>query len=195
MRKEKNITPDDISQWIGGEEPLSDRDVSATENALNRLAEAGALQPDQGMRAAILGKMALLNKQNKQKQSFTLDNLPMLSADSNWLEWKEAVAGIEPEEDFENIYMHPLEVNDKYELYILWVKNYVDEEVHHDVLESFVIIEGSCECLITDAAGNTRTVRMREGDHIEMVLGENHDITVTSGKTAKAILQWVKLAA
>lgn len=195
MKKNRDITNDDIRQWMDDDNPPSREDVLATGEALNGLAEAYSVMPEDGVRAAILAKMATLNRQKKEQQKISLDNLPMLTAESNWLEWKEAVKDIEPEEDFENIYMHPLETNDKYELYILWVKNYVDEEVHHDVIESFTLLEGSCECLITDKNGVKRTVRMREGDHLEMILGEDHDISVTSGNMAKAILQWVKLAA
>lgn len=195
MKSNRDITNDDIRRWISDDNPPSHEDVLATGEALNGLANEYAVKPEDSVRAAILGKMATLNRQKKEQQKISLDNLPMLTAGSNWLEWKEAVKDIEPEEDFENIYMHPLEINDKYELYILWVKNYVDEEVHHDVIESFTLLEGSCECLITDKNGTKRTVRMREGDHLEMVLGEDHDISVTSGNMAKAILQWVKLAA
>jgi mannose-6-phosphate isomerase-like protein (cupin superfamily) len=75
------------------------------------------------------------------------------------------------------------------------VKEMVDEEVHYDILESFVLLEGSCECHITNEKGETRIVRMGQGDYISMKLGETHDIVITSSKPAKAILEWRKLAA
>ncbi|MBK8504236.1 MAG: cupin domain-containing protein [Saprospiraceae bacterium] len=64
--------------------------------------------------------------------------------------------------------------------------------MHHKVIESFLILEGTCECHITSEGGSTRTIRMRVGDFITMPLGETHDIWVTSGEPTKAILQWLK---
>ena len=121
------------------------------------------------------------------------DNLPLLTSSSNWLEWKEVAEGIAPPEDYENIHLHTLESSENRELFIAWVKEYVPEEVHYDLLESFLILEGSCKCYITGEAGHTRTVRLGPGDFIAMQTGETHDIRITSEQPAKAILQWVKL--
>lgn len=119
----------------------------------------------------------------------------MLEETANWLDWQEATQGISPPEFFENIYLHPLESSEKRELFVIWVKEFVETEVHHDLLESFLILEGACECHITDEKGNTRIVRMGQGDFITMQLGETHDIRITSPEPAKAILQWKKLVA
>ncbi len=114
---------------------------------------------------------------------------------ANWLEWQAVLEGIEPPAEFDNIHLHTLESNDKRELFVAWVKEMVDEEVHHDILESFMLLEGSCECHITNEKGGTRIVRMSQGDFISMKLGETHDIVITSLKPAKAILEWRKVAA
>jgi hypothetical protein len=45
--------------------------------------------------------------------------------------------------------MHTLEENEERELFVAWVKEFIPEEVHTDVLESFLILEGSCTCYIT----------------------------------------------
>ena len=34
--------------------------------------------------------------------------------------------------------------------FVRFCRNIVEEEVHHDLLESFLILEGSCECHITN---------------------------------------------
>lgn len=147
------------------------------------------------MRKKILDKISTLAAQNYQYNPLEINNLPHLNECANWLDWEEAVQGIEPPADFENIHLHPLESNEKRELFVAWVKEFVEEEVHHDLLESFLILEGSCECHITDERGNARIVRLGQGDYIRMELGETHDLHITSLRPTKAILQWEKVAA
>jgi mannose-6-phosphate isomerase-like protein (cupin superfamily) len=170
-------------------------DVEQTEAALLAFAELHAVKPPLSMRDKILGNLLKLKSLEDNRQPFTLDNLPLLTPDANWLDWEAAVKGIEPAPDFEGVYMHLLENNEKRELNLAWVQYEVPEEVHHDVLESFILLEGTCECHIFEENGHCRVVKMRTGDYISFKIGEVHDIQITSAKPAKAILQWLKIAA
>ena len=170
-------------------------DLVKTEAALLSFVALHTTKPPLSMRGKILDNLQKLQKLKENRQPFTLENLPLLTSDSNWLDWEAAVAGIEPAHDFEDIHLHLLEDNDQRELHILWVKQEVPEEVHHDVLESFTLLDGSCECHISNEKGEVRIVKMYAGDHIAFKLGETHDVYVTSATPAKAILQWLKLAA
>lgn len=197
MKKKYDISKDTFREWLteNPNTPLNSEDIHQAENDLLAFAAAHSLTPPINLRNQILDKINTLNMQRKQRQQLRLDNLPLLDETSNWLDWQEVTEGIAPPEDFENIHLHSLESNDKRELFVAWVKEFVEEEVHHDLLESFLILEGSCECHITDDAGNFRVVRMGQGDFITMQIGEMHDIQITSLEPAKAILQWKKLAA
>ena len=196
MKKKYDITKDDINNWLSNEAEEAPVELTdQSEEALIAYAKAHSLTPPSHLREKILGKMKLLKRQGKQPRRYDINNLPFLDKNSNWLEWEETVKEIEPPDDFENAHLHPLESNDKRELFIAWVKEYIEEEVHHDLLESFLLLEGTCECHITDEKGQARVVRMGQGDFITMQLGETHDIVITSKKPAKAILQWAKLAA
>ena len=177
-----------------GKSPLHN-ELAQTEDALINFAKAHSKTPPEALREKLLGKIAALKAQKNNHQRFDLNNLPPINPSSNWLQWEATIAGISPPDDFENIHLHPLESNEKRELFVAWVKEYVEEEVHFDLLESFLILDGTCECHITDEKGKTRVVRMCQGDFITMQLGETHDIIVTSSKPAKAILEWKKLAA
>ncbi len=173
----------------------SKTDVSDTEDALLAFAQSVAKTPPLGLKDKILAKINALNAQAENRTRFSLHNLPLLTPQSNWLDWQEAVKNIVPEEDFENIYLHNLESNDTRDLFVAWVKEFIPEEVHYDLLESFILLEGTCECFITGEDGSNHVVRMQAGDFIEMKLGETHDIKITSPEPAKAILQWLKIAA
>lgn len=196
MKKKYDITQDEIREWLAGDPagPPSAEAVEQSEEALLAFAESHAIPPPASLRDKILEKLQEANAEKKQRQKLQLSQLPLLDQSSNWLDWQEVTEGIAPPEDYENIHLHTLESTEERELFIAWVKEFVPEEVHYDLLESFLILEGACECFVTDNSGHTRTVRLGPGGFIAMKTGESHDIRIISPQPAKAILQWVKLA-
>lgn len=197
LKKKYDIALDELKDLLSDREGYvpSAEEINETEEALLRYAKAHAKAPPATLRNKILGKITALQARSANHQKLDLGNLPMLDETSSWPDWEEAVQGIEPPGEFENIHLHSLESSEKRDLFVAWVKQEVPEEVHHDILESFLILEGSCECHITDEKGSTRIVRMGQGDFITMQVGETHDIVITSLKPVKAILQWRKIAA
>lgn len=197
MKKQEDIRKDQIRHWLttdDGQLP-GEAEVADTEEALLRFAEAHAQVPPPLLRDHILQKITTLNQQKKERQALDLQQLPLLEAASNWLDWQAAVAGITPPDDFSDLHLHELESNDQRDLFVIWAREIVEEEIHEDLLESFLILEGACECHITDTAGNTRIVHLRSGDFLTLPLGETHDLRITSLQPAKAILQRLKLTA
>lgn len=171
------------------------KDIEQSEDTLIAYARIHAVAPPLSMRDKILGKIQKISDQQVNRHSFTLENAPLLTPESNWLDWVEAVKGINPPNDFEDVHLHTFRNDNVAEMHLAWVIEEVPEEVHHDVLESFILLEGTCECHILNEDGSQRTVRMREGDYISFKIGEVHDIQITSSVPAKAILQWLKIAA
>ena len=170
--------------------------VEKTEEDLLAFAQAHAITPAPDLRERILGNIARLIQQQQDAAPIDIHHPPLLTPEDNWLSWQNASAHILPPDDLENIHLHPIRSDDTVDIFVAFVRELVPEEVHHDVLESFLLLEGSCECVITDQAGHTRRVHMREGDYMAFALGEVHDIHITSAFTpAKAILQWLKVAA
>ncbi|MEO6132012.1 MAG: hypothetical protein ABIQ02_09190 [Saprospiraceae bacterium] len=195
MKKSTNIFKADIAKWLEGESSMTDQEIQQSEEAILRFAAAHAMAPGNGMKEKIMEKIKALNSFQNNRQELKLDHLPLLDASSNWLDWQEVVKEISLPAEFDGIHLHMLENSDERELYVAWVKEYIEEEVHTDIIESFVLLEGTCECRIADANGNARIVRMGVGDFITMLPGETHDVTITSLEPAKAILQWMKLSA
>jgi hypothetical protein len=174
---------------------LKGKTTGQIDDAITEDATQNAIQPSLNTRSKILAKLEKLNEQARNRQPFTLENPPILDTNSNWLDWEAAVLGIEPPAEFDNIHLHPLESNDTRDLFLAFVKDMVPEEVHHDVIERIMLIDGTCECHIWTEVGDKSLVRMQAGDIIELKLGEIHDIYITSAQPAKAILQWLKVAA
>jgi mannose-6-phosphate isomerase-like protein (cupin superfamily) len=196
LKKKKDITKDQLREWLTDEDGHlpGEEELQQTEDALLCFAEAHAVPPPPDLREHLLTKLKSLNEQKKNRKRLQLHQLPLLDANANWYDWEEAVGEIEPP-DYDDIYLHPLEETEQRSLFVAWVNEYIPEEVHHDLIESFLLLEGSCECHISDEAGNVRIVRLSQGDYIEMQLGETHDIFITSAQPAKAILQWLRLSA
>lgn len=195
MKPSDDIHKEKIRQWLETESIPTDLEIQQTEDAILRFAEAHAISPDPNLKNKILEKIRSLNDFKNNREPLDLNKLPLLNSSSNWMDWQEAVKEIKPPEHFNGIHLHSLESSPQRELFVAWVKEYVDEEVHMDIIESFILLEGTCECHITDANGNARVVRMSAGDYISMHTGEMHDVIITSLEPAKAILQWMKLSA
>ena len=195
MKKSIEIDKSQITKWLRDESNPSGQEIQQTEDAMVKFASSYALTPDPALKEKILSKIHSLNSFKKNRQILDPDHLPILDETSNWLDWEEAVKEIKPPDHFEGIHLHSLESTEKRDLFVAWVKEYVEEEVHTDLIESFILLEGTCECHITDTEGNARVVRMQAGDYIKMQVGEIHDVIITSREPAKAILQWLKLSA
>lgn len=187
----------EIQEWLKEEhsEIPNLSTIEDTELALLKFAEAHSEAPPGFLRTQILSKLSELKSQTEEHKKLDLNRLPFLSDNHNLFDWQRAVDGIVPPPDFEDIHLHTIESSENRELFVAWVKEFVPEEVHHDLLESFLILEGSCECHITNPKGETRIIRLGQGDFYTMQVEETHDIIITSAKPAKAIIEWRKLAA
>jgi mannose-6-phosphate isomerase-like protein (cupin superfamily) len=195
LKTKYDITQDHLAEWLGTDSPPSQQDIEAMEDVMNQFASSHAMIPDTHLKNKILEKIQTLQYQRTHRTSLQLSQLPLLDASANVSDWQEVVKEFTPPATFEGIHLHTLESNDKRDLFVAWVKEYVEEEVHFDLVESFLLLEGTCECHITNDVGETRVIRMGVGDFITMPLGETHDIVITSLQPAKAILQWMKQSA
>lgn len=194
MKQKREISKDDLRSWL--EPDASDELLNQTEADLIRFAALHAVDPNPALRQTILDKISRLKRQALESGTIDLSNPPLITPESNYLHWQAATSAILPPAAWDEIYMHPIRSDETVDLFVIYVSHLVPEEVHHDVLESFLLLEGSCQCNITDEAGNTRTEYYSAGDYIAFAHGEVHDVRITSAeRPAKAILQWLKKAA
>ncbi|RRA98756.1 cupin domain-containing protein [Larkinella rosea] len=119
---------------------------------------------------------------------FDLNDLPLINVYSDADQWQRTIAAFQPTHDYRNLYVHPLRENEKVTQFILWTKVEVKPEDHHDELESFLILEGECECRI-----GGETVRLSAGDYVDIPLDVEHTVRVLSPEPVKALIQRVKL--
>ncbi len=194
-----NFSPDLIKVLLQdehGHEP-STEEISGTERALDLYAHAHAKDPSESLKERIKAKMAKLNHLSRNRTPFTLNNIPMLTSDANLFDWEQAVAHIQPPVEYDNIHMEVLVSDETRDLLLGWSKEIIPEEVHDDLIESFIVLEGSCECHIwrDDDRSFNKVVHMQTGDFLQLNIGESHDIITTSAVPVKAILQRLKVRA
>ena len=67
---------------------------------------------------------------------------------------------------------------------IVWIKKMAPQEVHHNEIERFLIIEGSCDIFIED-----EVYQLKAGDMLSIPLHKPHSLQVTSAIPCKVILQ------
>ena len=192
MNAKNNMDRKRIEEWI---ESSQHAEIQQTEEALIQYAIAHSTTPPQPNKGRILERL----KQETQPPSHIgnkeNNRFPLLGPYSKMEDWIQLLGDHPDPQAFEGIHMEPLYKDSRIELNLVWVKDMVPEEVHQDVMESFLLLEGSCSCTIEQKDGNTRTVHMKPGDFLALELGERHDIRVTSPYPAKAILQWLSIAA
>lgn len=68
------------------------------------------------------------------------------------------------------------------ELGLFWVKEFVPEEEHPEIEESFMVLEGTADCYIDD-----QVFKMAKGDFMPIPPQSHHKVIVTSSYPARAI--------
>jgi len=69
---------------------------------------------------------------------------------------------------------------------IVWIKKEAPREIHDHEFESFLIIDGTCNIMVSGKANH-----LVPGDYFTMPLHQYHQVIVTSAIPCKAILQRV----
>lgn len=92
--------------------------------------------------------------------------------------------------DAEDTFIKILGANEQLTTAIVWAKTVLPAETHSDELESFLVLEGSCEI-----AFNEEKQVLKPGDILTIPLHTSHIATITSDIPCKLIVQRAKVAA
>lgn len=112
-----------------------------------------------------------------------LDNLPIINNTSNYQMWLYSVQHLIPTAFAEDMICEVLRQDDKVTQTLIVSKIGVSEETHTNILESFLILQGECECTIGE-----RVFKAAPGDLIEIPLHAEHDVRLLS-PVVVAVLQ------
>ena len=147
------------------------------------------VQPSQHLKSKIFQQLNSVHSTG----TINLASPPLINKYSDAGEWKKAVSALSPVHDFGGLKVHPILQTPNTELYVAWVHDSVEEDGHskEQFAESFLILEGSCECSL-----GGKMHYLEAGDYLEIPFCIKHTITSTSKSLGyvKAILQRRKFA-
>ena len=179
------LSPDEANEVerLAGEYPV----IRAE---LNRLAHGLAtyaiepIMPSPSLKNQVMTALTQLG----EVPVFDLNALPLINAYSDADQWQRTVASMQPPTSYENLFGYELRHDAHVEQLVFWVKQAVEPEEHQDERESFLILEGRCECFV-----GGELVQLSAGDYIDIPLDLEHTVQVISETPVKAIVQRVKV--
>lgn len=135
-------------------------------------------KPDLDSKPASVFKKSILN----------IQNLPEISAASDAASWLKCVEHLIPGLINDDFICHVLREDDRISQMLIISRIDIPDETHQQILESFLILKGSCRCTI----GNT-DVELAESDFIEIPLNVQHSVHLLSPYVV-AVLQHKTIA-
>lgn len=130
-----------------------------------------------------------INFVEEEKERLLKGDFNFINKNSDAALWRKSIEHLLPKEQ-EPFFITSLRDDEVGELFL--IKSFVDveNEVHENEVESFMVLEGTCTCYI----GNKK-YDLIAGDFIEIPLYTDHDIKITSDGPVIAIMQRLKLKA
>jgi len=156
--------------------PEIKQELTAIELAIEKIAAAQSITPDERIKQRILDILGFANV-------IDLNNLPIVDAYADYKTWLAAVEHLIPAQPFDDFFMEVLRQDDKAAQMLVVTKVDVPEETHDNWIESFFILQGQCVCSV-----GTEKFTLNAGDFLEVPLYTDHDIKITSPHVV-AILQ------
>ncbi len=117
-----------------------------------------------------------------------INNLPVLNKYSEKDNWLKLVKAVLPEKLEVPMLIKELKNDGNIFQTLIWTKENYPDEVHDEVYECFLVLEGECECYVGD-----EVIPLGPGGFLEIPLYTHHDVKVVKGPVM-AVVQRVKVA-
>jgi len=159
-------------------------EIIAFQRSLEQYAVAAAKRPSTHIKHNLLNTFENL----AQEYPLSLENLPLLSRHSDNKNWLKLIKPMLPLYLEEELLIKILRNDEEALQCVMWLRNEYPDEVHDNLKESFIVLEGECECHI-----GGKIIKLGPGDYLDIPLHEHHDVVVTKGPVL-AIVQRLKVA-
>lgn len=159
--------------------PQISAEIRSIESSLEQHATKFAQEPPTELKEDIWGTLHNLNKE----RHMDLTDLPVINKFTDHKAWLGIVRPLIPPQLKEDRIVHMLRESDKVVQMLIVSKTHFDDEVHVKEHESFIILEGECECTVGD-----NVFRLRPGGYTEIPLHTSHDVRVLT-PSVTAIVQ------
>lgn len=147
--------------------PELKQELDAIESALESYAKVASVKPPDYLKERIIDSL-----------------FPLINCFADYKNWLPLLKGLEEFPLGEDGRYLKILRQDQHVTQMLIVSNTdIEEEIHEDEYESFLVLEGECKCKIGD-----KLTFMGAGDYMEIPLHETHEVELLS-KRVVAILQ------
>lgn len=124
-----------------------------------------------------------------REEKMTLTSLPLLNKFSDKDSWLKIVTPVLSEKSTgDELFIKVLRDDEEALQTVIWTSVDYPDEIHDDLQECFMVLEGECECYVGDAI-----IKMGPGDFFEIPMHTHHDVKVLSPHVL-AIIQRRKAA-
>lgn len=163
--------------------PILKQEIFEIEKALEVYAMHHTISPSGSAQPMLL---AMLDYSERVKNGEVIVAAPSLNPKSKKSEFNTWITrpDFQEPEEFGPMYGKIISADEQKTTMLVWLRFGAPDEVHTDELESFLILEGSCNLIIGD-----KTHSLVAGDYLTIPLHINHRVEVTSDIPCKLILE------
>ncbi|WP_295671530.1 cupin domain-containing protein [uncultured Mucilaginibacter sp.] len=154
-------------------------ELTAIENAMEKLAKVIAVEPSPLVKQKVLSALGF-----EDSGMLNIDDLPVIRHAGDPEPWIRLFTHLIPDEPAEDFVSHLIRDDEDVQQMLVISKANVPEEEHGDMLESFFILQGRCECTIGEDF-----YALGPGDFVEIPLHKKHDIKLVTPHVT-AVLQY-----
>ena len=154
--------------------PVIKKEFLRLQKALDKFDQKSAEPPAVSLKESIWNTLENITRE----KSGNINNQPVINKYSDAKHWKRIVLPFMPKDNEEDMFMTPLRQSDGVLQMLVIGRVDVPNEQHHDERESFLVLEGECECTIGD-----NVIRLGPGGFVEIPMYTDHDVKtwVTNG--------------
>jgi len=164
-------------------DPNLRNELSEIENALMQYAQAHRVDADPTTKPLML---AQANYMERISLGEIPTDPPLLTNDSKIIDYSEWLdrEDLQKPDEFAGMHGYIIGASEEKTTLIVWLEHGAPDETHTDELESFLIVEGTCNIVVGDTNNS-----LGPGDVFTIPLHINHRVEVTSSFPCKIILE------
>lgn len=160
-------------------------EAEAINEALNAYSCSEQVKPSERLKEQIWQTLENL----RQEELMAISDLPLLNKYSDKNNWLKIVKPLLAEKPVgKKMFIRVLRDDEKAFQSFIWTNVDYPDEVHDDLQECFMILEGECECYVGE-----QVIKMGPGDYYEIPMHLHHDIKILTPHVL-AVVQRRKVA-
>ncbi|WP_210489363.1 cupin domain-containing protein [Rufibacter aurantiacus] len=178
-------TPEETQEveQMAAAHPEIREEIETIRQSIEAYALAHAAEPSPTVKPLVLAIIDYMERMKNGEPVSSPPNLSPASKVEDYAAWLNR-PDLQTPAQLEDIYVKIIGYTPSATTAIAWLTDVAPEEVHHDELERFLIVEGTCDITVDGEVNH-----LKPGDFFGIPLHKKHQVKVTSQVPCKVILQ------